>query len=344
MLQVAEHSTKRLSLVSCIVDMNELSHDCAVMIDNDMGRFSHGFRAISFNKIKARDGAESGGFDVKDFEIMEASLVSVPSNTDAEVEEVMLGLVEGGKLTSPVMKEYGKSIRNHRPLQLKAGLDLSKISLPIDLKITLNGKEISNEDLEGAGAETGAGAAGEGKDQAGLAEKADGGRAGKAEEATTDEEVKCPECGAMMKRSAGAECPKCGYVLKKGDVEESGAKPEVEEKGVKFGRTFSRKNLTALKEVHADVEELDRGDHVLSVRGREITKGCRMKVKAMIDEHDIPDGVEEGKSFTVEDAMGVLIAEATPQQRQTVQKAFAAIEKVERKNARAKQYRLLVKP
>jgi len=131
MLQVAEHNSKRLSLISCIVDMNDLSHDCAVMIDNDMGRFSHGFRAIQFNKIKARDGAETG-FDVNDFEIMEESIVTVPSNTDAEVQEVMLGLVEGGKLTSPLMKEYGKSIRDHRPLQVVSGLDLAKVSQPAD--------------------------------------------------------------------------------------------------------------------------------------------------------------------------------------------------------------------
>lgn len=435
MLQVAEHNTKRLSLVSCIIDMNELSHDCAVMIDNDMGRFSHGFRAISFNKIKARDGAEVGGFDVKDFEIMEASLVSVPSNTDAEVEEVMLGLVEGGKLTSPVMKEYGKSIRNHRPLQVAAGLDLQKVSLPIDLKITLNGKEIeheekanpeginqysggggggetvtadvavqklnrfvmnarngdtvrigrsevrydsrrdsvtvdgrggwrnigeaaryiadqsskkeiSNEDLSGDGSRTAEGAERTEKDAAGLAKEADDAKAaGKAEEAATDDKVACPECGTMMSRAAGAECPKCGYVMKKGDEEEDDEEMEEEKStGTKFGRTFSRKNLTTLKEIHGDVEELDRGDHVLSVRGREITKGCRTKIKAMIDEYDIPDGAEEGKSFSVEDAVGLLIAEATPQQRQTIQKAFAAIEEVERKNARAKQYRLLVKP
>ena len=341
MLQVAEHNAKKLSLVSCIVDELPMAHDCAVMIDNGMGRFSHGFRAIEFTKIKARDGAESGGFDVKDFEIMEASLVSVPSNTDAEVEEVMLGLVEGGKLTSPMMKEFGRSIREHKPKQF-TGMDLGKVTLPVDLKITLNGKEISHEDLEGAGAETGSGAAGEGKDASGLAEKADGGT-GKAEEAATDEKVKCPECGAMMSRSVGAECPKCGYVLKKGDVEEE--EPE-EKKGVKFGRTFSRKNLTVLKEVHADVEELDRGDHAVSYQGREILKRCRPKLKSLIDEHDIPDagGVEEGKSFDIEDAMAMLIADSTPQQRTTIRKAFDAIEQVEAKNALARQYRLLVKP
>ena len=116
MLQVAHHDSQKLSLVSCIVDMNELCHDAAVMIDNDMGRFSHGFRALEFSEVKEEEGDTTGpgGFDIKKFEIMEASLVSVPANTDAEVEEVILGLVESKKLNSEMMKTYGKSIRSSR--------------------------------------------------------------------------------------------------------------------------------------------------------------------------------------------------------------------------------------
>ena len=49
MLRVVEHNTKVLRIVSCIVDMNALCHDAAVMVDNDMGRFSHGFRAVRFD-------------------------------------------------------------------------------------------------------------------------------------------------------------------------------------------------------------------------------------------------------------------------------------------------------
>ena len=38
MIQVVEHNEKRLSMISAIVDMNELCHDAAVMVDNDMAR------------------------------------------------------------------------------------------------------------------------------------------------------------------------------------------------------------------------------------------------------------------------------------------------------------------
>ena len=106
---------KSIEMISVIVDMNELCHDAAVMIDNGMGRFSHGFRALEFEEIKSEDG-DLTGFDIKRAEIMEESLVSVPANTDAETQEVLLSLVEGGKLTSPIMKEYGKNIREKQNL------------------------------------------------------------------------------------------------------------------------------------------------------------------------------------------------------------------------------------
>jgi len=115
-LGVAHHDEKSLSLISTIIDMNELSHDAAVMIDSKMGRFSHGFKALEFEKLDGEEDNPFGGFDVKSFEIMEASLVSIPSNTDAETEEVMLSMVESGKLTSPLMKEVGVSLRERRPL------------------------------------------------------------------------------------------------------------------------------------------------------------------------------------------------------------------------------------
>lgn len=121
MLGVVEHTKDRLSLVSAIVDINELAHDAAVMIDNDMGRFSHGFRALEFAELSEEDAdTKSGplGFDIKRFEIMEESLVSVPSNIDAEHQEVLVSLVEDGKLTSAVMKEYGKTMRKRMPVMV----------------------------------------------------------------------------------------------------------------------------------------------------------------------------------------------------------------------------------
>ncbi len=115
MLGVAEHTKDSLSLISAIVDINELSHDAAVMIENKMGRFSHGFSADEFEKMEGEEDNPFGGFDITKASIMEESLVSIPANTDAEIEDVLLSLVEGGKLTSALMKGVGTFIREKRP-------------------------------------------------------------------------------------------------------------------------------------------------------------------------------------------------------------------------------------
>lgn len=120
MVKVADRNQHLVRVYSVIVDMNDLCHDAAVMIDNGMGRFSHGFRAIEYEKAKNQPNGEEGGFDVRRFEIMEESLVSVPANVDAETEEILMGLVGKGKLTSPVMKEIGRSMRKKRRLQVPA--------------------------------------------------------------------------------------------------------------------------------------------------------------------------------------------------------------------------------
>lgn len=126
MLKVFSHDETALVLISAIVDINELSHDAAVMIDNGMGRFSHGFRPLEFTFLRDEQTNEVTGFDITRFEIMEASLVSVPSNVDAEVVDVLVTLAERGKLTSGFMKQYCEVLRTKMPAMVKAGLDLSK--------------------------------------------------------------------------------------------------------------------------------------------------------------------------------------------------------------------------
>lgn len=240
-LGVAEHTDRVLKPYSAIVDMNDLSHDCAVMIDNDMGRFSHGFRAIEFMEIKMdRQGDSPGGYDVKEFEIMEESLVSVPANPDADTEEVLLSLVEGGKMTSAVMKEYGKGIRDHRSI---------RVPVTIDLKTIVNGQEVG-------GANESRDEEGEGRGQTGSSKEADGEAEGKEREGTEDKEVEeVEEKKALLDDapSGGEEanplvaenedegkkklvCPECEYEgpAKEGVCPECGAEMKEEKKGKKF--------------------------------------------------------------------------------------------------------------
>lgn len=118
------HDDSKIILISALVDINELAHDAAVMVDNDMARFSHGFRPLKF-KLRDEDNQDMfSGFEIERFEIMEESIVSVPSNVDAQVLEVIVSLVEGGKLTSAVMKRYAKTARSKMPLLIPSGIDL----------------------------------------------------------------------------------------------------------------------------------------------------------------------------------------------------------------------------
>jgi len=229
MLAVASHTKDELQLYSCIVDVNELCHDAAVMLDNDMGRFSHGFRAIDFLELKGRRGS-SGGFDVKEFEILEESLVSVPANPDAETEEVLLSLVEGRKLTSPLMKDYGRAVRERLPLS---------VPVELDLKVLINNQEVeSYEDESRDEAREGDGA------ESGSPEKAsaDGGRKERRKERRKEgsaeaDEVKqemfsceCIKCGYEVETKEHCkdiECPKCGGTMRR--KERPGAGEEVKD-------------------------------------------------------------------------------------------------------------------
>jgi len=116
-LATVQQDRDRLVVLSAVVDISPLSHDAAVMIENGMGRFSHGFRALEWEAIRER--GENGeefltGYDVKRFEILEESLVSVPANPDAEVEEVLLGLNGKGRFRSNEMKTLCKSLADRR--------------------------------------------------------------------------------------------------------------------------------------------------------------------------------------------------------------------------------------
>lgn len=203
-LGTTEHTSKRLEVVSAIVDLNELAHDSAVMVANKMGRFSHGFKAIDYAAMKGK-GEEGhttspGGFDVKIYEVMEESLVSVPSNVDAETEEVILDLLGKKELTSRFMKSYGQTLRNKLPTSVNVPVNL-------DLNIRINGKTL-NEDIEdlkrtkvpaekcGCGGTCETCAPGKTDDDSDSAK------------GSKDEKMTCPECGGKM---VDGVCEKCGY-------------------------------------------------------------------------------------------------------------------------------------
>lgn len=213
MLAIAEHTPNKLSLITAIIDLNELSHDAAVMVDNGMGRFSHGFRALEFSKLKEGSSDDDVGFDVKKFEIMEESLVSVPSNVDANEEEILLSLIEGGKMTSAMMKETGRYLRKHRPSQSGWTPESEDDDAKAKTCPCQQGGEGSPKQEGDKPCSCG------GKKPAENSEDEEV----KEESGKTDKTEKCPKCGGAMEKGS---CTKCGY--NKSESEES----EDKEKGL----------------------------------------------------------------------------------------------------------------
>jgi HK97 family phage major capsid protein/HK97 family phage prohead protease len=60
-----------------------LGRDAAALLKLGVLRISHGFRPLEYEPRKG--GSGGGGFHIKRFEMVETSLVSIPSNTDAQV-------------------------------------------------------------------------------------------------------------------------------------------------------------------------------------------------------------------------------------------------------------------
>lgn len=121
-LATIDHTKDVLRIATALLDLNELTEDAAKLIEADVLRFSHGFRALEWEERKDKDGQPIYGFRVNKFEIMEVSLVSVPSNTDAEIE-----LFAAGKLHSPEFKSHAKHLMDQRNITAP-GADFSEKS------------------------------------------------------------------------------------------------------------------------------------------------------------------------------------------------------------------------
>ena len=315
MVAVTKQNKNQLSVVSAIVDMNELCHDAAVMIDNDMGRFSHGFRALEWEELKEEDGDDDFlGFDIKRFEIMEESLVSVPANSDAETQEVLLSLVEDGKMTSPLMKEYGKSIRENRnvvvpgtTITVKEQVGDSSRELTCssfaDLKAAKDAGLIggeNNEDKSRSGSEKTEGRGAED----GTSEEADGEKSGEEAETTTDTQVE---------------------------------DKSIEEE--KSGRTLSKANETKLLEVKeclSDVLEMDNVSRVAKALLRE----AMTDLDGVLGSLGEPEEVSVDK-VDVKQAMSIILSESTKEQRDMMLDLLKAIRSAEAEDL-AKQYQELI--
>ncbi len=312
-LKTIEHTRDVLSMISVIVDTNELSHDAAVLLDNGVLRFSHGFRALDFEEMKT-DNDEFDGFDIKDFEIMEESLVSVPSNTDANVQEIMLSMIEGGKLTSPLMKATGRSIREQRP-----------IMVPVELDISVNVKQTEE------------------KPNADEPRDAPGGK---------DGDCSCPskeaDAAEVEAKAAETESKEIRELLGLGEPKEAVAKFEVKHgqddlmivvPARKSGRALSKANLQKLLDVRAEIDVLAETEVLLTRGGKLICSWCIEKLDSIIDSAAPDEEVDHKPS--IKDAMALIFL-ASDAERKHVLDGLFALEKIAADNRQAEDYRALI--
>jgi len=252
-LYTISQNDKSVRVLSAIVDINDTSHDAAVMVDNGMGRFSHGFKATEFEKRKSINGKETGGFEIHKAEVMEESLVSVPANPGAETEDVLLSLIEGGKLTSPIMKSIGQTLREKKPTMVPgityrevngkwgkevtcASFDELKKMADIGILVGIK-KEEENEDLSGTG--TDENESGEAEDTTSSPEETDddGDKVNNEEEKSASNKemkamstYKCSSCGYKQQGNEllqNSICPECG-----GPMLKMGKEADTEEKSM----------------------------------------------------------------------------------------------------------------
>lgn len=116
LVTVVDHTPEVLRVATALLDLNDLTADAVKLIEADALRFSHGFRVLEFRERKA--SGEFVGFEVTKFEILEKSLVSVPSNVDAVIE-----MYAKGHLGSEPMKRFAKGLADERPVVV-AGVDI----------------------------------------------------------------------------------------------------------------------------------------------------------------------------------------------------------------------------
>jgi hypothetical protein len=145
MLAVDQHNDRHLRVFSVLLDLNDLTEDTAKLIEAGAMRISHGFIPLDFReRVEDSKDVPWNGFDIHKFEIMEESVVSVPSNRGAVID-----LYSRDAFKSAPMQCIGKTLFDKRPDKVWPGFDLSKERAEYTIQMTISesvrGRERSKE-------------------------------------------------------------------------------------------------------------------------------------------------------------------------------------------------------
>lgn len=128
MVKLLEQTDDKVTARFAILD-TVLGRDAAVLVRGGALRISHGFAPIEYNPLKDDAGKDLGGWNITKYAMMETSVVSIPSNVDAEITQW-----QAGKLHHPLVKGWCALLNRSRPKFVKAGgSGTGKFELTINL-------------------------------------------------------------------------------------------------------------------------------------------------------------------------------------------------------------------
>lgn len=177
---------EQMVATECAIAGTQLGKDAALLVEFGGLRISHGFVPVDYDQRKDANGNSLPGWDIKRYNVLEVSLVSIPSNPDA-----VITAFSKGKLESTFAKSWGEALHRKRApivngvnlstLKTAEGTDLLpqgvNVNLTINMADAVKGKkgtkagdedEIHAGDDDAGDDETPAGTtAGEGDDDAG---------------------------------------------------------------------------------------------------------------------------------------------------------------------------------
>lgn len=117
-LSTIKHTGSGLRVKYAVID-SAFGRDTAQLIKFGALRMSHGFKPKAWDAItaKSEDGDDVvTGFHVKEFDIYEGSVVSIPSNPDGMIEAYA-----AEKLHTPLVKQLAKGYYDARPRSVTSG-------------------------------------------------------------------------------------------------------------------------------------------------------------------------------------------------------------------------------
>lgn len=348
-LATIQHDKKVLRVATALIDMNELTEDAAKLIEADVLRFSHGFRALEFEQRKEGDDDElQPGFDIRRFEIFEVSLVSVPSNVDAQME-----LFARKKMKSEEMKRYAKRLMEQRPVQVVSGMECDaegRLTAVTYKKLRLGDSELyvpckDDNDVKTVGV--------------GFVQVHDNSPPKEKQEIKQmADETKPEQTHEEEPETKVAPVLANVFVINNQDDWFRFQNDEAKATGVitvlpdyeqyKAGRVISERNLSALKEVKSDLEELASSDMKRSQKA--LCERCISRIESVIKSAEREDKEDEKpekekpdkEPQTVSEAISTILCNATPAELKRTMKAIDGLLETHRLDELGNEYRQLV--